>query len=316
MFKIIFAGTPEFAVPSLNALLHSEHTVLAVYTQPDRPAGRGRHLQSSSVKQMAEMHNLPVFQPKSLRDVDVQNTLREFNADIMVVVAYGIILPEAVLTIPRFGCVNVHPSLLPRWRGAAPIARCIEAGDIETGVTIMQLDKGMDTGPILKQEEYKLVGDETSGELHDLFSQRGAALLLETLYEIEKDFASKLSQNNLLATHAAKIQKEESIIDWRLSAKQIKNKIRAFNPWPVANTAFSDITLRIWEADAINEKTKLAPGTLIRRDKNNLWVATGEGILEITTVQLPGKRIISATDFMHGHADRLIVGKTKFGGNG
>ncbi len=313
MLKIIFAGTPEFAVPSLNALLNSEHTVLAVCTQPDRPAGRGQHLQVSPVKQMAEMHNLPIFQPKSLRDIDVQNALRELNADIMVVVAYGIILPEAVLTMPRFGCVNVHPSLLPRWRGAAPIARSIEAGDIETGITIMQLDKGMDTGPILKQEEYKLAGNETSGELHDLFSQRGAALLLETLYEIEKELALPISQNNSLATHAAKIQKIDAIIDWHLSAKQIKNKIHAFNPWPVANTTFSNVTLRIWEAEAINEKTKSAPGTLIRRDKNHLWVATGEGVLEIIAVQLPGKRMISAADFMHGHRDHLMVGKTKFG---
>ena len=313
MLKIIFAGTPEFAAPSLNALLNSEHQVLAVYTQPDRPAGRGQHLQASDVKQMAQAHNIPIFQPKSLRETDVQNAMRTLNADIMVVVAYGIILPEVVLNIPRLGCVNVHPSLLPRWRGAAPIPRSIESGDVETGITIMQLDKGMDTGPILKQEEYKFVGDETSAELHDLFSQRGAALLLETLYEIEKNLASPLSQNNSLATHAAKIQKEEAIVDWHLSAIKIKNKIRAFNPWPVANTLFSKEVLRIWEANAISEKTKLSPGTLIRLNKNDFWVATGDGILEITAVQLPGKRMIAAADFMHGHLDHLTAGKTKFG---
>lgn len=313
MLKIIFAGTPEFAVPSLNALLNSEHKVLAVYTQPDRPAGRGRQLQESPVKQMAKTHNIPVFQPKSLRDEDVENQLRELQADIMVVVAYGVILPEAVLNIPRLGCVNVHPSLLPRWRGAAPIPRSIEAGDSETGVTIMQLDKGMDTGPILKQEEYKLMGDETSGELHDLFSQRGAALLLETLYELENNLSAPIAQNNALATHAAKIQKEESVIDWHLSAIQINNKIRAFNSWPVAHTTFSDQTLRIWEAKAVNEKTKLSPGTLIRRDKQSFWVATGDGILDVLSVQLPGKKMVTAADFMHGHADSLIPGKTKFG---
>lgn len=313
MLKIIFAGTPEFAVPSLNALCNSEHRVLAVYTQPDRPAGRGQHLQASPVKQMAKTHNIPVFQPKSLRDAQVQNQLRELNADVMVVVAYGLILPEAVLNIPQFGCVNVHPSLLPRWRGAAPIPRSVEAGDIETGVTIMQLDKGMDTGPILKQEKYKLTGDETSGELHDVFSQRGAALLLETLHDIENKISSPVTQNDSLATHAAKIQKDEAVIDWHLSATQIKNKIRAFNPWPVANTTFSDLPLKIWKANAIHEKTKLLPGTLIRLNKNNFWVATGDGILEILAVQLPGKRMMAAADFVHGHADNLIPEKTHFG---
>lgn len=310
--KIIFAGTPEFAVPTLQALINSEHAVLAVYTQPDRRAGRGQQLHMSPVKEMAQSHNIPIFQPKTLRDAQVQNTMREFNADIMVVVAYGLILPEIVLSIPHLGCVNVHPSLLPRWRGAAPIPRCIEAGDVETGVTIMQLDKDMDTGPILKQEEYKFIGDENSGEMQDLFSQRGAALLLETLYELEKKLSTPLSQNNALATHAAKIQKEEAIIDWRQSAIQIKNKIRAFNPWPVASAIFLKNALRILAANAINEKTRLEPGTLVRMEKEVFCVATGDGILEILSVQLPGKRIISAGDLMRGHGGDFVVGKTNF----
>jgi methionyl-tRNA formyltransferase len=231
----------------------------------------------------------------------------------MVVVAYGLLLPATVLSIPRLGCINIHPSLLPRWRGAAPIPRAIEAGDIDTGVTIMQLDQGMDTGPILKQETYRYVGDETSAEMHDLFSQRGAALLLETLVEIENGLATPLSQNNNLATHAAKIQKSEAVIDWHLSATAINHKIRAFNSWPVAHTTFLNNTLRIWEAAAINEKTKLAPGTLMRADKNALWIATGDCVLELRAVQLPGKRVMSALDFLHGYSDELIAGKMIFG---
>jgi len=313
MLKIIFAGTPEFAVPTLQALLNSEHEVVAVYTQPDRPAGRGQQLHASTVKELAQAHNTLVLQPKTLRDETVQNEMRAFHADVMVVVAYGLILPESVLQIPRLGCVNVHPSLLPRWRGAAPIPRAIEAGDAETGITIMQLDKGMDTGPILKQETYRYVGDETSAEMHDLFSQRGAALLLEALVELEKNLSLPLAQNNSLATHAAKIQKTEAVIDWHLSAVAINNKIRAFNSWPVANTTFLHNTLRIWQAKAISEKAKLAPGTLIRADKEVFWVATGDGILELLSVQLPGKRVITALDLLHGHGEQLIPGKTRFG---
>lgn len=311
--NILFAGTPEFAVPSLNALVNSEHTVVAVYTQPDRPAGRGQQLQASPVKIAAQAQALSVVQPQTLRDPAVQAELKNLQADVMVVVAYGLILPEAVLAIPRLGCVNVHPSLLPRWRGAAPIPRSIEAGDAETGVTIMQLDKGMDTGPILKQETYRPMGDETSGELHDLFSQRGAALLLETLYELEKNMATPLSQNNALATHAAKIQKQEAVIDWQLSAVDINNKIRAFNPWPVAHTVFEGNVFRILAAEAVQEKTRYEPGVLARVEKETFWIATGDGSLVVRTVQLPGKKAISAKDFINGHQNALIVGKTKLG---
>ncbi len=313
MLKIIFAGTPEFAVPSLKALINSEHQVVAVYTQPDRPAGRGQHLQASPVKAIAQSHNIPVFQPKTLRDPVVQNDMRALNADIIVVVAYGLILPEAVLHITRLGCVNVHPSLLPRWRGAAPIARCIEAGDDETGITIMQLDKGMDTGPILKQEKYKFTGDETSAKCHDLFSQRGAALLLLTLNELENNVSHPMVQNNALATHAAKIQKSEAVIDWKMSAEKINHKIRAFNAWPVAHTTFLNMPLRIFQANVLHEKTKIAPGTFVRKNKKTFCIATGDGILEIIAVQLPGKKMVSSADFMHGHDDDLIPEKTRFG---
>lgn len=311
--KIIFAGTPEFAVPTLQALFNSEHQILAVYTQPDRPAGRGQQLQASPVKEIARLHNIPIFQPKTLRDENVQKEMRAFNADVMIVVAYGLILPESVLKIPRLGCINIHPSLLPRWRGAAPIPRSIEAGDLETGVTVMQLEKGMDTGAILKQENYKYIGDETSGEMHDLFSHRGAGLLLDTLYELEKKLSNPISQNNALATYTEKIQKAEAIIDWNLSAKEINNKIRAFNPWPVAHTIFLKNTLRIWIANAITEKSKYLPGILAHMNRENFWIAAGDGMLEIISVQLPGKKIISAADFINGQREYLVVGKTRFG---
>lgn len=311
--KIIFAGTPEFAVPSLETLVGSKHQVVAVYTQPDRPAGRGRQVQASIVKQAAQSHQIPVFQPKTLRDSNAQNEMRAIQADVIVVVAYGLILPEPVLTMTRLGCINVHPSLLPRWRGAAPIPRAIEAGDKETGICIMQLDAGMDTGPVLKQEHYRYFGDETSGEIHDLLSQRGAALLLDTLTELELGICHPEKQDDALATHAAKIKKEEAVIDWTLSATQINNKIRAFNPWPVANTTFAGTTLRIFEAHVLYEPVKFAPGTFIEMQDDKLCVATGQDVLAISSVQLPSKRIMSAADLFHGHSDSLIPGKTKLG---
>ncbi len=311
MLKIIFAGTPEFAVPTLKKLIESEHDIVGVYTQPDRPAGRGQQIQASPVKQVASAHNLPIFQPKTLRDVDVQNQLRELNADVMVVVAYGLILPESVLNIPRLGCVNLHPSLLPRWRGAAPIPRCIEAGDIDTAVTIMQMDKGMDTGPILKQEKIVLTGFETSELLHDQFSVRGAELMLETLHELENKTAIAIPQDNALATHARKIEKKEAVIDWHQPAVVIANKVRAFNSWPVAQTTFSKQVLRIWSAKAIEEKTSLSPGSIIRSEKEAFFVATGDGVLQITSVQLPGKKRMCAADFINGYLSHVAHEKIK-----
>ena len=296
--NILFAGTPEFAVPSLEKLCHSRHRVLAVYTQPDRPAGRGQQLHASPVKQCALANAIPVLQPKTLRDETVQAALKQWQPDVLVVVAYGLILPEAVLKIPKWGCVNVHPSLLPRWRGAAPIPRSIEAGDAETGVTIMQLDKGMDTGPILKQEKYHLNGLETSAQLHALFSHRGAELLLETLDHIAE--IKPIAQDHSRATHAAKIEKSEAIIDWQQSAVTIQNKVRAFNSWPVANMIFDGISLKVWEAKAITEKTTAKPGELIRFEKDAFFVATGEGVLKIVSVQPSGKKIMSAGDFLRG----------------
>lgn len=311
MLKIIFAGTPAFAVPTLKKLIESEHEIVGVYTQPDRPAGRGQQIQASVVKQIASAHHLPIFQPKTLRDADVQNQLRELNADVMVVVAYGLILPKIVLTMPRLGCVNLHPSLLPRWRGAAPIPRSIEAGDIDTAITIMQMDKGMDTGPILRQEKIVLTGFETSELLHDQFSVRGAALMLETLCELENHAVIAIPQDNALATYAPKIEKKEAVIDWHQSAAVIANKVRAFNSWPVAQTTFSKQVLRIWSAKAIEEKTALPPGSIIRSEKEAFFVATGDGVLQITSVQLPGKKRMCAADFINGYLSQLAHEKIK-----
>lgn len=301
MLRIIFAGTPKFAVPTLKKLIASEYHVAGVYTQPDRPAGRGQQIQASPIKQLAMTHQLPIFQPKTLRDIDAQNQMRTLHADIMVVVAYGLILPESVLKIPRLGCVNLHPSLLPRWRGAAPIPRTIEAGDAETGITIMQMDKGMDTGPIIKQEKMPLTGFETSQSLNDIFSERGAELMLEALHTLENHTACLSAQDPDWATYAHKIEKKEAVIDWQQPAIAIANKIRAFNPWPVTQTTFAKQVLRIWSAKAIDETTTQAPGSIIRVEKEVFFVATGNGVLQVTSVQLPGKKRMIATDFINGY---------------
>lgn len=311
--KIIFAGTPQFAVPTLQALIDSSHDVVAVYTQPDRPAGRGRHLKAPPVKALAIENNIIVRQPKTLRDEFALKQLQELNADVIVVVAYGLILPEAVLSIPSLGCVNVHPSLLPKWRGAAPIQRSIEAGDLLSGVTIMQMDKGMDTGPILKQVTHKLAGDEASADMHDFYSEMGAKLLLETLSSLEKNELTPIIQDNSQATYANKIDKQDAVINWNLSASVIANKVRAFNPWPVAQTTFDEQILRIWQASAIQTKSTASPGTLVDMDHKAFYIATGDGALKVTSVQLPGKKQMSAADFMRGYENALKPNDTVFG---
>lgn len=311
--KIIFAGTPEFAIPTLQALLNSEHQICAVYTQPDRPAGRGQKLTASAVKQLAVAHQLPVYQPVTLRDATVQQILRNFNADIMIVIAYGLILPKAVLTIPRYGCVNVHASLLPHWRGAAPIQRAILNGDKLTGITIMQMDEGLDTGEILQQENCSIHDDDTSASLQERLAKLGATALLEALTKIESNSIQQKPQDNALTSHAAKISKAEAELDWHLSAIALDRKIRAFNPWPVAYTLFQQQPLRIWQAKALPEKSSLAPGTLIHADKSGIDVATGEGILRILQLQLPNGPRISPNDFVNARKNVLLPQTTRFG---
>ncbi|MEN8204764.1 MAG: methionyl-tRNA formyltransferase [Pseudomonadota bacterium] len=300
--KILFAGTPDFSVHSLQALLNSSHDVEAVYTQPDRPAGRGRKMVASPVKQLAMQHDIPVCQPDSLQSEAVQQQLAEWQPDLMVVVAYGLLLPPAVLAIPRLGCVNVHASLLPRWRGAAPIQRAILAGDTETGVCLMQMDAGLDTGPVLACSSCEITADDTGSRLHDRLSLQGARLLSQNLAALENGDLKPCPQDGALASYAGKLQKSEARVDWKDSAVNIANKIRAFNSWPVAETRYDGQQLRIWEAFPVLTGSDAVPGTVLSASSAGIEVACGEGRLCIRKVQLPGARAIDAGDFINAHA--------------
>lgn len=296
--KILFAGTPEFAIPPLKALLGSGHEVIGVYTQPDRPAGRGRKLTASPVKALALESGLRVFQPVSLKGEPEQRELQALQPDLMVVVAYGLILPAAVIETPPLGCVNIHASLLPRWRGAAPIQRSILAGDAETGVTIMFIEPRLDAGPMLHKKSVCIERRESAGELHDRLAILGAAALMETLPALESGSIQADIQNEGEVTYAAKIGKEDARMDWNCPALELERKVRAFNPWPVAETTLDGQTLRIWRAEASGEATTLSPGHIIK-GRETLDVATGHGVLRILELQLPGARRISARDFLN-----------------
>ncbi len=310
--RIIFAGTPDFALPSMQALLQSEHEIIAVLTQPDRPAGRGRKLTASPVKVLGQQHALPVYQPLTLKETAIQNTLKKLQPDVMVVIAYGLLLPQAVLDIPRSGCINVHASLLPKWRGAAPIQRAILAGDSQTGVTIMQMEAGLDTGPMLQTVHCSIEPDETSQQLHDKLAELGAAALIATLMQVEKGALKPVAQNDKDATHAAKITKAQAAIDWQQSAVDIVNQVRAFNPWPVAFTHLHNQPLRVWQACALDQQSGLAPGSLVKADVDGVDVATGNGVVRLLKVQLAGKRVVAVRDFVNALQTELISEKTKF----
>lgn len=309
--RILFAGTPVFAAESLRALLHTQHEVVGVYTQPDRPVGRGREVKPSPVKELALARDLPVFQPASLRDAQTQAELASLNADIMVVAAYGLILPKAVLNTPRLGCINVHGSLLPRWRGAAPIQRAILTGDKETGITIMQMDEGLDTGAMLYKIACPISEHDTSASLHDRLALLGGDALLTVLEAIENNTPfTPNAQDNDLATYAAKLSKEEGLINWSLTASAISRAIRAFNPWPVCYTTVQGQTLRIWQGHCVAEQQTTAPaGMIIKADKQGLWVATGEGgVIAITTLQLPNAKALAFNDVLNSRKELFIVG--------
>lgn len=307
--NLIFAGTPEFAAIQLQALLGSRHRVIACYTQPDRPAGRGRKLTPSPVKALAQEHGIPVYQPVNFKNADDVAQLQALNADLMVVVAYGLILPKAVLDAPRLGCINVHASILPRWRGAAPIQRAIAAGDRETGVTLMQMDVGLDTGAMLLKVTTPISADDTGGSLHDRLAQIGAPALLETLEQLAAGAAKPQAQDNSLATYAHKLTKEEAKLDWTRSAADLHNLIRAFNPWPVTHTELDGDTIRVWKAERQTGNHQAAPGTLLDVSRDGVTVATGDGLLRLTELQLPGGKCLPVAALLNSRADWLQAGK-------
>ena len=304
--RIIFAGTPDFAARHLQALIQSEHQIVGVYSQPDRPAGRGKKLKASEVKALALEHNLPVFQPQSLKNDEALAELTSLNADIMIVVAYGLILPKAILEAPRLGCLNVHGSILPRWRGAAPIQRAIWAGDEQTGVTIMQMDEGLDTGDMLHISRCPISTTETSASLYTKLAELGPDALIETINKLANGEITPEPQNDELANYAKKLSKEEANIDWSLSALQIERNIRSFNPWPMCFTQMGGQTVKIHQAQVMLQSGD--PGQILSSDKNGVVVACGEHALCITQLQPQGKKPMAINDFLNGRSDWVTPG--------
>ncbi|CAM3702601.1 methionyl-tRNA formyltransferase [Rheinheimera salexigens] len=304
--RIIFAGTPDFAARHLQALIASQYQVIAVYSQPDRPAGRGQQLQPSAVKQLALKHQLPVYQPKSLKTAEAQAELAALNADIMIVVAYGLILPQAVLDAPKFGCLNVHGSILPRWRGAAPIQRAIWAGDTETGVTIMQMDAGLDTGDMLAIRRCPINVADTSASLYNTLAELGPVALLETLNNLADQQQHAVVQSNDLATYANKLHKDEAELDFSKTAQQLDREIRAFNPWPVSYITLAQGTVKVWQATSEALEVNAVPGEILSADKHGIRIACQHSVLNISQLQPPGKKAMAVADFLNGRADWLV----------
>ncbi|MFA5549657.1 MAG: methionyl-tRNA formyltransferase [Porticoccaceae bacterium] len=312
--RVVFGGTPDFAAHHLDALIAAGCQLVGVFTQPDRPAGRGKKLTPSPVKELAQGHGLPVFQPASLKDPDAQRLLTDLAPDLFVVVAYGLLLPRAVLDIPRHGCINVHASLLPRWRGAAPIQRAIEAGDSLTGITIMGMDVGLDTGDMLRKVSCPIAADDTGGSLHDKLAALGPPALLATIADIARGETHPEKQDDSLATYAAKISKQEAEIDWRGDAIVIDRRIRAFNPFPVAYTLLAGEPLRIWRAAPVTTEHSAAPGTLLAVDDDSVTLACGHGALRLLEVQLPGKKRMPMAELLRGNP-RLFAPGQRLGSN-
>jgi len=307
--RIVFAGTPDFAATALKALLEAGYNLVGVYSQPDRPAGRGRKLMPSPVKQVALDAGIPVFQPVSLKSEDAQQELAALKPDVMIVAAYGLILPKAVLDIPTHGCLNIHASLLPRWRGAAPIQRSIAAGDAETGITIMQMDEGLDTGDMLLKTGTPIHADDTGGSLHDRLADMGGKAIVEALVQLANSELAPEPQNDADANYAHKLSKEEGHIDWSRSAIEIERLIRAFNPWPGTFTDLGEQRIRLHQASALDQSSDKLPGTVISRERDGAEVACGNGTLTITSVQLPGSKAQSISDLINGGKQVLLPGQ-------
>lgn len=305
---IIFAGTPDFAAEALAQLIKKGFNVIAVYTQPDRPAGRGRKLTASAVKVLALEHEIPVYQPESFRQEGAIEALAALKPDLMIVAAYGLLLPPAVLTIPHHGCINIHASLLPRWRGAAPIQRAILAGDEKTGITIMQMDEGLDTGAMILKRAIPINAGESGGQLHDRLATLGGEAMVEALERLQLGALVAEAQDEALTSYAAKLKKEEAKIDWNQSAQQIARQVAAFNPWPVAQSLWNDKVIRIWQADLIEtiSPQESNAGEVIAASKAGIDVCCGEGVLRITELQMPGKKRVDAASFVNAYP---IVGE-------
>ncbi|UCJ17592.1 methionyl-tRNA formyltransferase [Pseudomonas sp. MM211] len=304
--RIVFAGTPEFAAAHLKALLDTPHQILAVYTQPDRPAGRGQKLMPSPVKQLALEHDIPVLQPPSLRDAAAQAELAALAPDLLVVVAYGLILPQVVLDIPRFGCINSHASLLPRWRGAAPIQRAVQAGDAESGVTVMQMEAGLDTGPMLLKVRTPITADDTGGSLHDRLAELGPPAVIEAIAGLASGTLMGEVQDDALANYAHKLNKDEARLDWARPAEELERLIRAFNPWPICHSTLNEAPLKVL-AGSIGEGQG-QPGEILAASKDGLTVACGNGALRLTRLQLPGGKALNFADLYNSRREQFAVG--------
>jgi methionyl-tRNA formyltransferase len=306
--RIVFAGTPDFAARHLAALLSSEHEVIAVYTQPDRPAGRGKKLTASPVKTIALEHEIAVYQPENFKSDEAKQALADLNADIMVVVAYGLLLPQAVLDTPKLGCINVHGSILPRWRGAAPIQRSIWAGDRETGVTIMQMDIGLDTGDMLKIATLPIEPTDTSASMYEKLADLGPDALIDCLADIANGTATAEKQDGALANYAKKLSKDEARINWSDEAEHIERCVRAFNPWPMSHFSAADNSIKVWQSRVADKTSDKPAGTIVQADKTGIYVATGKGILVLEQLQVPGKKAMSVQDILNSRASWFEVG--------
>ena len=299
--KIIFMGTPDFSVGTLEALVDAGHEVVLVVTQPDKPKGRGKEMQFTPVKECAMKYQIPVYQPKRIREAECIETLRQYQADIMVVVAFGQILPKEILDMTPYGCVNVHASLLPKYRGAAPIQWAIIDGEAVTGVTTMQMDEGLDTGDMLLKTEVVMEEKETGGSLHDKLAETGAKLCVETLIGLEHGEITPIPQGETTTSYAKMLDKQLGEIDWHKSAVEIERLIRGLNPWPSAYTNWNGKVMKIWDATVVNQTTDAIPGTIAKVEKDKFFVQTGAGLLEICELQIPGKKRMDAGAFMRGY---------------